>query len=199
MAGSLKEVLAQQGQKRADLRQAQYVRPRGLGLHLVLLLPDRTPIIVGAAAGSTTWARSAIVLLGSVQGSRQLVILGNPAPGLGGGAAFAESVSHETLDTPSIQFVAPTDLPVGATSTLYVVGLLLRTGPAFDRWDLVYRPTPEGELVLDPFGFVLLAEAVPDPEAVGLSLSGDQVAVALQVEVAADCPLGHSFTLRMRR
>lgn len=199
MAGTLKEVIEQQAARRADLRQAQYVRPRGLGLHLVLLLPDRTPIIVGAATGSVTWARGAIVLTGAPLGSRERVILGNPAPGLGGGAAFAESVSHETLDTPSIQFVAPTDLPVGATSTLYVVGLLLRTGPAFDRWDFVFRPTPEAELFLEAFGRVLSVAEVPDPEAVGLSLSGDQVAVALQVEVSADCPLGHSFNLRMRR
>ena len=198
MATNLKQVIDQQATKNADLRMAQYVGPRGLGLHRVFLLPSREPVIVGTAQGSITFAPGAIVMLGAPSGSRQYVIVGLPPPGLGGGAAFAQSVQEGDLDVPQIIAVTPTELPPGAVSTLYVVGLLLRTEAPFDRWELVESLIP-GVFVLDGAGRVLSVAAVPDPEAVGLSLEGEQVAVALSVEVYPDAPVGHAFSLRMFR
>ena len=199
MAANLKEVVTEAAAVYADLRLAQYVGPRGLGLHLVLLLPDRTPVIIGTAQGSTTFAENDLVTVGAPQGSRNRVILGKPAPGLGGGAAFAQSVEAGELDLPRILAVTPTEMPIGVTSTLYVVGLLLRTASPFDRWELVYRLGPELPFILDSAGRVLSAAAVPDPESVGLALEGDQVAVALQVEIFPEVEVGHVFNLRVRR
>lgn len=200
MAENLKEVVTEQAARYADLRVGQYVGPRGLGLHVVLLLPSREPVIVGTAQGSITFARGAIVMLGAPAGSRQYVILGLPAPGLGGGAAFAPSVEEGDLDLPQILAVTPSELPIGATTTVYVVGLLLRTEPPFDRWELVTRPAPGAPLVLDSAGRVLSAVGVPDPDSVGLSLEGDQVAVSLSIEIFPEAgPAGRAISLRARR
>lgn len=199
MAATLKEVVTESAATYADLRLAQYVGPRGLGLHLVFLLPDRTPVIVGTAQGSTTFAKNDLVMVGAPAGSRNRVIVGKPAPGLGNGAGFAQSVETGELDLPRILAVTPTELSIGVTSTLYVVGLLLRTTSPFDRWELVRRAAPALPFVLDDQGRVLSAAAVPDPESVGLALDGDQVAVALQVEIFPGAEVGHAFALRVRR
>jgi hypothetical protein len=199
MAANLKEVVTESAATYADLRAAQYVAPRGLGLHLVLLLPDRTPIIIGTAQGSTTFAPGDIVLTGAPQGSRNRVIVGKPAPGLGGASAFATSIEAGELDLPRILAVTPSEMQVGTTSTLYVVGLLLRTSAPFDIWEFVLRVDPSLPYVLDFAGRVLSVAAVPDPGAVGLSLEGDQVAVALSVEIFPETEIGHQFNLRVRR
>jgi hypothetical protein len=199
MAANLKEVVQEAAATYADLRAAQYVGPRGIGLHLVILLPDRTPIIIGTAQVSITFAPGDIILTGAPAGSRSRVIVGKPAPGLGGASAFASSIETSELDLPRILAVTPTELQVGTTSILYVVGLLLRTAAPFDIWELVLRVDPSLPFVLDFAGRVLAVAAVPDPGAVGLSLEGDQVAVALSVEIFPETEIGHQFNLRVRR
>ncbi len=73
----------------ADLRMAIYVRPDGLGIHIVKNpCNDETYKVADATAGATFSAGAAVVL-GSFSGNPGEVILGRPPAGFGGASGYS--------------------------------------------------------------------------------------------------------------
>lgn len=90
----------------ADLRPAIYVRPYGLGFHVVKNACNDQEYVVADATGSVTFSPGQTVALGSFTGNPGEFILGKPPAGYGGASGYAISAANFPIRT-STPVVAP--------------------------------------------------------------------------------------------
>jgi len=118
----MRGILERNRQRTADNRWVQYLRPAGLGKHVVRNFTNPRPYIVGSAIQRMTFVPGSQVLVASNTGEPGEIIIGAPSPGRRGG----------NINPPNLPR-APTGAPTGASGRKYL-GLNLASGQ-FEAYD----------------------------------------------------------------
>ena len=184
----------------ADHSTARYVRPRGIGLHVVELAGSGVEVIIGSVAGNLTFAPGDVVQIGSQSGRRNPFILGFPPAGsLGGGAVPLSDFSPGDHSRPVIIAAHPATVPAGSTDyRVVLVGVSFESAP-LDVFEAVVTDDETATVIADPLVTVHDAEYVPDPTVEGLDLETWETAVAVLVDVSADAPVDYAINFRAAR
>lgn len=189
----IKEAMRRDRLTYSNVGTVRYVQPRGVSLNVITDCHGADKIV--ASTSGVTFAPGERVLVGSVNGGRQQVIIGKPPAGLQNGHAFPALSTTSALAAIRVIAASPAEIYIGgAGQQVYLIGL------NFEDGDIVEAVVSDGGggYEADPYVTVDGAGAiVSDPGAVSIVVSGDQVVLGFTVTVASGAPLGYHVGYRV--
>lgn len=192
---NVRDLFAKKRDQYADIATASYVRPRGIGLHVVRLHGSGREVKVSSVAGNITFAPGDKVLIGSQSGRRNPSILGFPPAGLaGGGRVSGTEFTAPDSSLPQILAAHPDEVPAGSTDfRVVLVGRSFNASPV-DVFRAIVWDETAGEWVADPLVTIHGPEYIPDPTTEGLELDPGEQAVAVLVDLDPSVAAAYKIT-----